>query len=186
MKENIKTSRLLLRPLKKDDFADYREYAMDPEVMKYIMPVSNERDAYDSFLRHFGAWSGEEGRWMGAAVVVKDENKLIGDIGFRYASKYHEQIEIGYKFNRRYQGHGYGKEAIKAMLEVVVRDWPCHKIIAYCEPRNIASWKVMEHFGMVREGYFKEHFKFDGRWQDEVAYGCLIKNIKNINIKKGQ
>ena len=178
MQENIDTERLLLRPLKESDFEDYCEYAMDPEVMKYIAPVSNKKDAHDIFLNHFGGWKGEEGRWMGAAVVLKSEAKLIGDIGFRYTSKQHQHIEIGYKFNRHYHGHGYGTEALKELLQVILRDWPCHKIIAYCEPRNIPSWKLMEHFGMRREGYFKEHFNFDGRWQDEVAYGCLTKNIK--------
>ncbi|AOE50418.1 GNAT family N-acetyltransferase [Kangiella sediminilitoris] len=178
MKEVIDTGRLLLRPLKESDFEDYCDYAMDPEVMKYIMPVSSKKDAHQLFLNHFGEWTGEEGRWMGAAVVLKSEPKLIGDIGFRYVNKYHEQIEIGYKFNRNYHGKGFGTEATKAMLKIIVRDWPCHKIVAYCEPRNIASWKLMEHFGMVREAYFKEHFKFDGRWQDEVAYGCLTRNLK--------
>lgn len=178
MKEIIDTGRLLLRPLEHEDFEDYCEYAMDPNVMKYIMPVSTKKDAHDIFLNHFGEWAGKEGRWMGAAVILKSEGKLIGDIGFRYVSKYHEQIEIGYKFNRQYHGHGYGTEAVKVLLEIIIKDWPCHKIVAYCEPRNVASWKLMEHFGLVREGYLKEHFKYDDRWQDEVAYGCLVKNLK--------
>ena len=92
MQENIDTERLLLRPLKESDFEDYCEYAMDPEVMKYIAPVSNKKDAHDIFLNHFGGWKGEEGRWMGAAVVLKSEAKLIGDIGFRYTSKQHQHI----------------------------------------------------------------------------------------------
>ncbi|PXF63260.1 GNAT family N-acetyltransferase [Kangiella spongicola] len=180
MKETIDTARLLLRPLKESDFEDYCEYAMDLNVMQYIMPVSNRKDAHEVFMNHFGDWTGEEGRWMGAAVVLKSEQKLIGDIGFRYRDKRHGHIEIGYKFNRDYHGQGYGTEAVRELLRIIVRDWPCHKIIAYCEPRNIASWKLMEHFGMTREAYFKEHFKFEDRWQDEVAYGCLVRNLKNL------
>jgi len=180
MQNITETKRLMLRPLKANDFQDYCEYAMDPSVMKYIMPVTNKKEAHALFLRHFGVWSGEEGRWMGLAVVLKSENKLIGDIGFRYRDKHHGHIEIGYKFNRHYHGQGYGTEAVRELLRIIVKDWPCHKIIAYCEPRNIASWKLMEHFGMRREGYFHEHFKYEDRWQDEVAYGCLLKNLKNL------
>ena len=177
-KNTIDTGRLLLRPFDASDLDDYLEYALDPEVMKYIRPVGDPKVAREMFLSHAGDWTGEEGRWMGAAVVLKDNQKMIGDVGFRYKSKQHQQIEIGYKFNRHFQGHGYGSEALQALLKLIIRDWPFHKLVAYCEPRNIASWKLMEKIGMQREGYFRENFYFDGRWQNEVAYGVLKRNLK--------
>lgn len=174
----IETERLIIRPFSESDVDDYLEYALDPEVMKYIRPVGDPKQARELFLSHAGEWDGAEGKWMGAAVVLKESNKMIGDVGFRYKSKQHQQIEIGYKFNRHFQGHGYGSEALITLVKLIVRDWPFHKLVAYCEPRNIASWKLMEKIGMHREGYFQENFNFDGRWQNEVAYGVLKRNLK--------
>ena len=54
-----------------------------------------------------------------------------------------------------------------------------HRVIAQCNPANIASWRVLEEIGFVREGHLRRNIFFrvdgDGRplWQDTFEYGLL-------------
>lgn len=164
--------------MKNSDWQSYCEYALDPKVMRYICPI----ESIDIIREHFDGyaqdWDAKEGHWMGLSVVLQQSKKMIGDVGFRYKSKEHQQIEIGYKFNRKYHGQGYGSEAVDALVSYIYEHWDFHKLVAYCDPRNIASFKLMERYGMKREGHFKEHFNFGDGWQDELAYGVLKRDIK--------
>lgn len=46
------TDRLIIRPFEEGDVEDYLEYALDPEVMKYIRPVGDPKVAREMFLSH--------------------------------------------------------------------------------------------------------------------------------------
>jgi len=54
-----------------------------------------------------------------------------------------------------------------------------HRVIAQCNPANIASWRVLEKIGFVREGHLRMNIfsrcDGDGRplWQDTLEYGLL-------------
>lgn len=174
----IETERLVLRLMTEADFERYLDYAMDPEVMKYIMPTGSIEEIKERFGGFLADWDGEEGKWMALSVVLKETQQLIGDVGFRYSSVDHEQIEIGYKFNRTYHGKGFGTEAMKALVSLIVKEWDFHKLVAFCDPRNEASFGIMRKLGMEKEGHFKEHYKFGDEWQDELAYGVLKSEIK--------
>ena len=56
--------------------------------------------------------------------------------------------------DKRYQGRGYGREAIKLALEFI-RTWPCGKA-EYCElsyePENEVAAKLYHSFGFVENG----------------------------------
>ncbi len=159
------------------DFVAYCDYAMDPVVMKYIRPIGCKDEVREAFQGFQKDWSSEEGQWMALAVELTETGELIGDVGFRYKSIEHQQIEIGYKFNRHFHTKGYGSEAMDVFVKYIYDNWKFHKLVAYCDPRNTASFKLMERYGMQKEGLFRQHFKFGDKWQDELAYAVLKKDI---------
>ncbi len=54
-----------------------------------------------------------------------------------------------------------------------------HRVVAQCNPANVASWRVLEKVGFVREGHLRQNIFFrrdaQGRplWQDTFEYGLL-------------
>ena len=49
-----------------------------------------------------------------------------------------------------------------------------HRIIATCQPENVASWRVMEKLGMLRDAHFRKVFPVDeATWLDEYLYAIL-------------
>lgn len=174
MKQAIITKRLTLRQLTAEDFPEYLEYELDPTVMAHIREVGTEQEIQEHYNGYLADWLGEENVWMGAGVTLTETGKLIGDLGFRYRDKRSEIIEIGYKFNSRYHGCGYATEALTAFLEMIETEWPVHKLVAYADPENIPSVRLMEKMGLVKEGHFVSHYKIGDLWTDEVAYGKVL------------
>ncbi|MBU5262362.1 GNAT family N-acetyltransferase [Bacillus atrophaeus] len=164
---DIKTDRLVIRKFKCEDWQDVYEYTSNPHVMKYIPEgVFTEEDAKKFVNENMG------GNAEKFPVVVKEENIVIGHIAFfKYFGEH--SYEIGWVFNPKYYNKGYASEAAQAILEFGFTNMKLHRIIATCQPQNIASYRVMEKIGMRREGYFKKCIPNGNQWWDEYYYAIL-------------
>jgi ribosomal-protein-alanine N-acetyltransferase len=174
--KTIETERLVIRAHSPEDWRDLFEYLSVPETYIYepgspitadgAKKMSIERSGSDIFL----------------PVILKENRKMIGHLYFnRTGPEEFMTRELGYIFNPRYHNKGYATEASAAILGYGFDDLHAHKIVAFCNPRNIASWRVLEKIGMEREGLFREKafFRKDSNnepvWHDCYAYGILRK-----------
>lgn len=88
-------------------------------------------------------------RW-GALVIDVADATLVGDVGFKSAPSADGTIEIGYAIVRSRRRRGYATEAVRALsswalsLDIVTR------VVAECEPDNVASMGVLEKAGFSR------------------------------------
>ena len=104
-------------------------------------------------------------------------------IGHLYFSQLDPTIyriwELGYIFNPKFHGKGFCTEAAAAILNYGFETVSAHKIVAYADPNNIASWKVLEKIGMKHEGLLRQNafFKTDEKgmpvWHDCKVYGLV-------------
>lgn len=167
----IVTERLIIRKFKSDDWKDLYEYLSDENVVKYepYNPFSEE-DCMDEAIRR----TTDSSFW---AVCLKDTNKLIGNVYF--AKQDFNTWELGYVFNLNYQGKGYATESCIAVINYAVKELEARRIVAMCNPENIASWKLLERLKMRKEGHLKQNIYFfmdsnnEPIWQDTYEYGIL-------------
>jgi RimJ/RimL family protein N-acetyltransferase len=107
------------------------------------------------------------------AVIVAATGELAGHMVFHpwVVTRTHE---IGWVFGTQHQRLGYATEAARSLLAYAFEVLGCHRVIATCQPENVASWRVMEKLGMRREGHFRAciHRPPDG-WWDEYFYALL-------------
>jgi RimJ/RimL family protein N-acetyltransferase len=89
------------------------------------------------------------------------------------ANHEHRAGEIGYLLHPDHQGRGYMTEACRPMLELGFTCFGMRRIIGRVEPRNPASWRVLERLGMRREAHFVENEWLRGEWQSELIYALL-------------
>ena len=107
------------------------------------------------------------------AVLTRDSSELIGHMVFHPWDAPHTH-EIGWVFGREHQRRGYATEAARSLLAYAFESLHCHRVIATCQPENVASWRVMERLGMRREGYFRKCIlRGPGEWWDEYFYSIL-------------
>jgi RimJ/RimL family protein N-acetyltransferase len=166
--DHIDTQRLRLRSFQRNDWQAVYEYTSDPAVMGYIpeglfTPAQAQAFVADNMGAHARA----------VAVLLKTANILIGHIVF-HPWEAPQTYEIGWVFNRAYHGQGYATEAARAVLHYGFAALHLHRIIATCQPQNVASWRVMEKLGMRREAHFRKCLRRpDNRWWDEYFYALL-------------
>lgn len=79
-------------------------------------------------------------------IVIKDENVGAGMLGFKGFPEEHGSTEIGYGIDEAYQGKGYMREAVQALI-----DWafahPFCNVITASEVENPASRRLLEKLG---------------------------------------
>jgi len=170
----IETKRLIIRYHHPEDWKDLFEYLSLPEtyVFEPGNPISIEEVKIISIERSKGK--------SFFPVILKDQNKMIGHLYFQQIEPIEFMTwELGYIFNPKYHNQGYATEACKGIIKFGFTEYHAHKIVAFCNPKNIPSWKVLEKIGMRKEGHFKEKAFFrrdkdnNPIWHDCYAYGLL-------------
>ena len=112
------------------------------------------------------------------AITLKEKpDKLIGTIGLWRLIKEHYRAEIGYMLLPEFWRKGITKEAILRVLEYGFKELKLHSVEGKITPLNIASAKILESTGFVREAYFKEDFFFGGKFEDTAIYSLLSRNF---------
>lgn len=176
--KNLETERLLLRRVSIDDLNEILELRGNPETMKFIPRplVKTEEDALNHFKMIDEKIEKNEGiNW---AITVKGNPKLIGIIGHYRIQPENHRCEIGYMILPQYKGQGIVTEAIKAVLEYGFEDMNMHSIEAVIDPENIASERVLQKNGFVKEAHILENEYYDGKFWDTVIYSILKRNFK--------
>jgi [ribosomal protein S5]-alanine N-acetyltransferase len=145
----------------------------DPKVMELVRrPMTTTLDDATALLQKIqGIQRANEGaQW---AITLKGDDTFIGLIGLWRIIKEHYRAELGYSLARAHWNKGILTEAIPPVLDHGFRVFGCHSVEAITDPRNIASMRVLEKNGFVREAHFKEHFFWNGTFIDSVVYSKL-------------
>jgi len=77
-----------------------------------------------------------------------------------------------------FNGKGYITEAIKAVVTYGFEEMDLHSIEAVIDPDNVASEKVLQKNGFVKEAHILENELWDGKFWDTVIYSLLRRNFK--------
>ena len=174
MNEPIETPRLYLRPLEASDWPLVLAYMSDVEVLRYLPWQPFTEEEVRAFIA--GPQDGDEadhGFPDRLAVVRKATGALVGHVSLEMFSPKYRTREMGYILHRDHQGKGYATEASRALMSYGFRMLNLHRVIATCDPRNSASFGVMEKLGMRREAHFRKDVQIRGEWSDEYFYAIL-------------
>ena len=165
----VPTERLLLREFAEADWEALHAVESLPEVARYqdFAPRSEaESRAYVA-----GAIAGareEPRRVYDLAVVLLGEDRLIGRCGLGLGDPDPEQGALWYTLHPASWGRGYTTEAAGAMIDFGFRELGLHRIWADCDPRNVASWRVLEKLGLRREAHLRQNARIKGEWVDSL------------------
>jgi len=172
---HLETARLILRSFEERDIEPFRLYRSDVEVAKYQgweAPYSLEQAIH--FVHEMkNKTTGKPGDWFQIALELKTSAEMIGDCAFVVLAEDEHQAEIGFTLAPSFQGWGYGAEAVTCLLDYLFGDLDLHRVRANCDPRNLASVKLMQKVGMRHEGCFSESLWYKGYWADEDWYAIL-------------
>jgi RimJ/RimL family protein N-acetyltransferase len=164
----LQTPRLVLRPIALTDWPAIHRYMSDPIVTRWLPEGCLDEAQTQAFARKHAGRSARA-----VAVIEGASGQLVGHMVFRpwFGRATHE---IGWAIASGHQGRGYATEAACALMDFAFGTLRCHRLVATCQPENVASWRVMEKLGMRREAHFRQGlYQETGEWWDEYFYALL-------------
>jgi ribosomal-protein-alanine N-acetyltransferase len=149
------TARLVARAPRADDAtAVFASYASDPEVTRYLSWRAYERiEPLSAYLRECMAhWEKGDGplAWL---LCLKGTSAPIGSIGVTLEGG--GKAMFGYVLARKFWGHGFAAEALTFLVDWCLAQPTIWRAWAFCDEQNLASARVMEKAGMIREGVLR-------------------------------
>jgi RimJ/RimL family protein N-acetyltransferase len=152
--KRITTGRLVMREPRQDDAeAVFKNYAQDKEVTRYLSwkphaLISETEEFLAKCVERFG--KGDRLPWV---VTKPEEDKAIGMIELWLNPP---RAEVGFVLSRKEWGKGMMTECLKALIDFSFERPDIHRFGAICDIENVASARVMEKAGMVKEGVLRK------------------------------
>ena len=177
----IRTARLELRKIRRDDASFFFDMFSNSEVMRYwSAPPMSDRSQAELWVEE-AVRSYDRGQWFPlVAARVEDE----APIGYCSLHSFHfesRRAELGYALAHPYWGAGYMHEALCAVVDFAFGQLSLHRLEADLDPENAASARTVERLGFVREGHLRERWIVDGTITDSWIYGLLEQEWRSRN-----
>ncbi|KWI27403.1 GNAT family N-acetyltransferase [Burkholderia stagnalis] len=169
----LTTARLTLRPLKEEDAHALFEIWSDAEAMRYfsIPAMTGLDEARERVARKLK--TAADGMDLNCVVESRATGEVIGECALFHVNAQCRRAEIGFSLKRRYWGSGYMGEAAGALVEHAFGALGLNRLEADIDPRNVASARVLERLGFVREGVLRERWIVGDEVSDSAVYGLL-------------
>ncbi|GKW46034.1 GNAT family N-acetyltransferase [Planococcus sp. NCCP-2050] len=107
------------------------------------------------------------------AIAVGETKKMIGAVELNIRDEVNRTGEIGYILHPDFWGRGIAGKAADQVLQFAFNGQKLHRVFATCDPRNTASYKVLEKLGMSKEGRLRENIQLRDGWRDSFVYSIL-------------
>jgi RimJ/RimL family protein N-acetyltransferase len=147
----------------------------DPLVQRFSWPQSRAYTGADA--RAYVA-AQEEGRLRGeqlelALTVPADPDAVLGGASLYDIEREDARACVGYWLAAHARGRGVATHAVRLLAGWAFGPLGLARLQITCGPDNVASQRVAERCGFVREGVLRSHMAFKGGRRDTVVYGLL-------------
>ncbi len=145
----ILTERLLIRRFRPSDAPRLSDYRSDPATawfQSWATPFS-VTDATGFIRDMLARHPGEPGQWFQFAITANGSEHVIGDCAVCCSSVPPPIAEIGCTLSSSFQGHGYAREALKAVTAYASAALGAEWVLGVTDRRNASARKLMRSMG---------------------------------------
>lgn len=108
-------------------------------------------------------------------LVDKDTHLPIGTCGYHTWNQKHNRAEIFYMLtNDADKRKGFVSEALPTVLKYGFNEMSLHRIEAFVASWNEPSVKLLLKNGFVKEGVAREHYFYEGKYEDSDFYSLIV------------
>ena len=171
MSLRLDTARLVLREPEESDARTLLAYAKrnEPRFARWEPALVDD-------VAHHLRWvqwrRGESAVYAGLGLLALDRgdpDALVGIVNLYgiVASPTYSAM-LGYSLDRAYEGKGYAREGVGAMIAHAFGPLNLHRLVANYHPANERSGALLRRLGFVVEGYARDQLYLRGTWRDHV------------------
>ena len=174
--EKISGERLYLSPVNEEDKEIYTKWMNDKSVTENfgnycrMISLSKEED-----------WIKEISKDYNFGIILRENNELIGNISLVNIHHINQtaslRIFIGERENRN---KGYGKEAIKLILDYGFNTLNLNNIMLNVYSFNRNAIRAYEKIGFKKIGARRKAIYKDGRFYDEIYMDILNEEFNDV------
>ena len=146
-----------------------------------IAQLANDRDVWINLRDRFPhPYELEHGGTFVAAAAKQDpatnlaicvDGRPVGSIGITLGRDIERvSAEIGYWIGKPYWGRGITSAALSAATQYAITTFGLTRVFAVPFVHNVASIRVLEKAGFIREGLMRQSAIKDGILQDQYLY----------------
>ena len=170
---SLHTARLRLRAFADADADDLFALHSSAYVLRYWdSPPWSERGRAQKFITASRQMA-QEGTGARMAVDCISDGAFIGWCSLSSWNPDYRSAALGYCYHDAAWGHGYATEAAHALLRWAFDTLDLNRVQAEADTRNVASARVLEKLGFVREGTLREDCVVNGEVSDSWVYGLI-------------
>ena len=159
----LETDRLRLRRSTPEDAEAISAYRSIPDVGKYQGWDRTDAGFLREELALMATRSPGEPGWVQLSVELREDGRLVGDVGMSPADGEPGVLKVGYTVAPEHQGAGYATEAVRALIAYGFSTLGAEVVRVYADADNLASIRVAEKSGMTLMERF-EHRHGDETW----------------------
>ena len=176
----LKGNKVQLRPIKRDDLANFLKWFNDPEVTQYLtmyLPMTEMAE---------GKWIEEQASKADRAFFVieaidNDIYKPIGTIASGNISPRNHNAGFGIAIGEKnFWSKGYGTESARLLIEYGFNQLNLHRISSSAKAFNERSIRMHKKVGFKEEGISRQYEYVNGQFHDVVMFGLLREEWKGL------
>lgn len=166
----LRGEKVLLRAMKQEDVQQQWEFANDVEyeVLGGGDPWEPQSLAQVQALYEARIHAGE------THFAIEADGKYIGSCGLFHFDQTARTCELGIGIgDHDYWGRGYGRDALRVLLDYAFRLRNLHKVWLQVHAINERAVRAYRACGFVEEGRLRQHAWGNGQYADVVQMGIL-------------
>lgn len=173
----LTTERCLVRETVPEDVDDFYRIYREPSITKYMENLYPDRQQELAYIRDyirnvyefygFGVWT----------VCLKEGEQVIGRAGLSYREGF-EEPELGFVIGVPWQRQGIAREVCRAILRYGFEELELEAVIAFAEPGNTVSDRLLKSLGFQPAGeetlLGKRHILYRLKYRQDLL-SCVIR-----------
>ncbi len=117
------------------------------------------------------------------SLAIEIQSEVVGGVGFKLQSDVERvSAEIGYWLGQRFWNRGIMTAAVRAVTRYGFEQFPLTRIYALPYVTNLASHRVLEKAGYIREGLLRRSVIKDGVVLDQMLFAITDHDLARASV----
>jgi len=172
----IETKRLLIRPFKNEDYAEWnkgyknRRFSTYKHDEGYDDSSAYDREWFEEWVKGFHKTANKDESYV-FGIFRKEDGLVLGELElFTILRMDYNWGMMGYSIHNQFYRQGYGKESVQAATEFFFYSLQFHRIELQINIDNEPSKRLAESAGFIYECTREAFFYENGKWIDNLIY----------------